>query len=58
MGVVGAFNWVDLMTTDHAGAKAFYTGLFDWTAQDQPAGGVGVYTMFSSGGVPVAGSGE
>ena len=58
MGVAGGFNWVDLMTTDHSGAKAFYTGLFGWEAQDQPAGDAGVYTMFLSGGVPVAGSGE
>ena len=58
MGVAGAFSWVDLMTTDHAGAKAFYTGLFGWEARDEPAGETGVYTMFLSGGLPVAGSGE
>ncbi len=58
MGVPGAFNWVDLMTTDHVGAKAFYTQLFGWDTQDQPAGDAGVYTMFLSDGLPVAGSGE
>jgi len=58
VGVAGAFNWVDLMTTDHPGARAFYTGLFGWDARDQPAGEAGVYTMFLSDGRPVAGSGE
>jgi predicted enzyme related to lactoylglutathione lyase len=57
VGVAGGFNWVDLTTTDYDGSKAFYTGLFGWEAQDQRAGEAGVYTMFRSGGVPVAGSG-
>jgi predicted enzyme related to lactoylglutathione lyase len=46
------------MTTDHAAAKAFYCRLFGWEAQDQPAGEAGIYTMFLSGGLRVAGSGE
>lgn len=58
MGVAGAFSWVDLMTTDHPGARAFYTGLFGWEARDQPAGEAGVYTMFLSDDRAVAGSGE
>lgn len=41
----GTFCWVDLQTTDPAGAKAFYTGLFGWEAEDLPAGEAGTYTM-------------
>jgi uncharacterized protein len=43
----GTFCWVDLQTTDPAGAKAFYTGLFGWEAEDMPAGDAGTYTMLS-----------
>jgi predicted enzyme related to lactoylglutathione lyase len=41
----GTFCWVDLATTDPAGAKAFYGGLFGWEAEDMPAGEAGTYTM-------------
>ena len=41
----GTFSWVDLMTTDPAGAKAFYGELFGWEAEDMPAGGSATYTM-------------
>ena len=41
----GTFCWADLMTTDPAGAKAFYGGLFGWEAEDTPAGEAGTYTM-------------
>ncbi|HTY41921.1 MAG TPA: VOC family protein [Thermoanaerobaculia bacterium] len=34
----GAFSWAELATTDAAGAKAFYTGLFGWTFTDGPMG--------------------
>ena len=34
----GAFSWAELATTDTAGAKAFYTGLFGWTFTDGPMG--------------------
>jgi predicted enzyme related to lactoylglutathione lyase len=41
----GTFCWVDLATTDPAGAKAFYGELFGWEAEDVPAGEAGTYTM-------------
>jgi predicted enzyme related to lactoylglutathione lyase len=34
----GTFCWIDLGTTDLAGAKKFYGGLFGWSFVDQPAG--------------------
>ncbi|MGB1013663.1 MAG: VOC family protein [Nannocystaceae bacterium] len=42
-----SFTWVELSTTDHAGAKHFYTELFDWSTFDAPATDHGVYTMFT-----------
>ncbi len=32
----GTFSWTDLATTDQDAAKAFYTGLFGWEAEDMP----------------------
>ena len=49
----GTFCWVDLGTTDPAGAKAFYGGLFGWEAVDMPASGM-TYTMLRLGGDDVA----
>ena len=44
---VGSFCWNELGTTDPAAAKAFYTGLFGWSAEDRPMpGDMGTYTMF------------
>jgi predicted enzyme related to lactoylglutathione lyase len=51
----GTPSWIDLATTDPAGAKAFYEGLFGWTAVDGPTD-TGVYTMFMLKGKPVAGA--
>ena len=45
--------WVDLATTDLKAAKAFYMGLFGWTAEDVPSP-QGPYTMFSLQGSLVA----
>jgi predicted enzyme related to lactoylglutathione lyase len=42
---LGTFCWVDLATTDPAGAKAFYGELFGWEAEDTLGGGGGTYTM-------------
>jgi uncharacterized protein len=53
----GLFNWVDLTTTDIAGAKAFYTALFGWEAVDLPTGMGTDYTMFRIAGYNVAGAG-
>lgn len=46
----GAFCWVDLATTDTAGAKAFYTKLFGWSACDLPTDQGMPYTMLTKGG--------
>lgn len=50
----GTFSWADLSTSDAAGAKAFYGGLFGWDAEDMP-GEMGTYTMFRLAGRDVAG---
>jgi hypothetical protein len=41
----GTFCWVELGTTDAAGAKKFYGELFGWAGSDQPVGPDLVYTM-------------
>lgn len=51
---VGAPCWIDVMTSDLAGATAFYTGLFGWTADD-PNPELGSYVNFRHDGVRVAG---
>lgn len=53
----GVFNWVDLMSSDVAAAKAFYAGLFGWEAEDRPIDDGGFYTMFNLNGKNVAGMG-
>jgi predicted enzyme related to lactoylglutathione lyase len=45
----GSFCWAELATNDVAGAKAFYTGMFGWTADEMPITG-GVYVMLESDG--------
>ena len=42
----GSFCWVELATTDQNAAKAFYSSLFGWTANDAPMGPGDFYTMF------------
>ncbi len=50
--------WVDLMSPDVDGAKAFYTSVFGWAADDQlDDDGNRIYVMFSLGGKNVAGLG-
>ena len=51
---VGAPCWVDLMTSDVDGSRAFYSELFGWTAAE-PTEEFGGYFNFSKDGVPVAG---
>ena len=46
----GTFCWVELGTTDSAGAKKFYTELFGWTFEDSPVGPGMIYTMLYSNG--------
>jgi uncharacterized protein len=48
--------WVDLMTTDQAAAKQFYTSLFGWQVIDTGEE-MGHYGMCEVGGQPVAGIG-
>lgn len=42
--------WFELGTTDQAAAKAFYGGLFGWTAKDNATGPGEYYTMFQRNG--------
>ena len=48
--VPGSFCWVELATTDSAGAKKFYSDLFGWSSHDDPVGPDMVYTMFQRDG--------
>ncbi len=49
----GTFCWVDLTTTDQDAAKAFYSGLFGWQADDRPVGDGVYYSMMILDGHPV-----
>jgi uncharacterized protein len=50
----GTFSWADLSTTDQDAAKAFYTGLFGWSYEDNPVGDGVVYSMAKVGDHHVA----
>jgi len=50
----GTFCWTDLTTTDQGAAKAFYSGLFGWKAEDLPVGEGFVYSMMRLNGKDVA----
>jgi predicted enzyme related to lactoylglutathione lyase len=50
----GTFCWTDLSTTDPEAAKAFYSGLFGWQAEDMPVGDGSVYSMQRVDGRDVA----
>lgn len=52
----GSFAWIELATTDPAGAKNFYTNLFGWKAEDMPMGPEMTYTMFRNNGKDVGGA--
>jgi len=43
----GTFCWVDLATTDPAGARTFYGELFGWDAEEAPEGEAWGYAMMS-----------
>lgn len=45
----GAFSWCELMTTDVAAAKVFYSGLFGWETEDMSMPGM-TYTVVKVGG--------
>ncbi|RYH05067.1 MAG: VOC family protein [Alphaproteobacteria bacterium] len=53
----GTFGWNELMTSDIAASKEFYSRVAGWTYQDMPMGEAGDYTLaFVAGNpVPVAG---
>lgn len=48
----GHFVWYELATTNMAAAKAFYTSVMGWGAQDMPGA---AYTLFTAQGTPVCG---
>ncbi len=50
----GIPNWVDLQTSDQAGAKQFYAALFGWDYDEQPMGDDAVYSMGTLRGKRVA----
>lgn len=50
----GAFSWNELLTTDVAGAKAFYGELLGWTLQDNNSHGM-PYTLAKIGEEMVGG---
>lgn len=48
------FCWNELMTTDAAAARDFYTKLFGWTTEEKPMGEF-TYTILKSGDTQVGG---
>ena len=50
----GAVGWCDLMTDDVDKARDFYTGVIGWDTEVMDVG-KGPYTVFKTGGRPVAG---
>jgi uncharacterized protein len=46
----GDFCWIELATTDQAGAKKFYSELFGWDIQEFPMGPNELYTIFQMDG--------
>ena len=51
----GTFSWVELLTSDAPGAKAFYEGVFGWEWDDVPLPEGGTYTLVLKDGKRVAG---
>jgi len=51
-----AFCWIELMTRDLEGAKAFYTGLFGWGTEESDAGMMGTYTQWMLDGEHAGGA--
>ena len=49
----GQFCWPELATSDLPAAKAFYTAVFGWTAEDKTVGPGFVYTMLKLRGLDV-----
>ena len=51
---LGHFAWYELITTDVAGAQAFYTNVVGWGAQDASVPGA-TYILFTAGDTVVSG---
>lgn len=51
----GTFSWVELMTTDEAGAKAFYAAVFGWQMDESPTPDGGHYVMLQVDGKDAGG---
>jgi predicted enzyme related to lactoylglutathione lyase len=52
----GAFSWCELVTTDLAASKTFYTAVFDWRPESYgPDDGPGGYTEWKLGDRSIAG---
>ena len=51
---LGKFIWCELMTTDTAGAQAFYAKVVGWTARDSGMPGM-AYTVLSAAGAGIGG---
>ena len=50
----GHFAWYELITTDVAGAQAFYTNVIGWDARDASMPGA-TYMLFTAGDAVVSG---
>jgi len=50
----GTLCWIELATTNQAGAKDFYSSLFGWTPVDSPMGPDAFYTIFQLNGQQAA----
>ena len=53
-GKQSSFVWYELMSSDVAAAKAFYTKVVGWKTQDMPMPGM-TYTLLSAGDTQVGG---
>jgi predicted enzyme related to lactoylglutathione lyase len=51
----GAFSWCELMTTDAAAAKDFYTKLFGWTTEEMSVTPGMTYTVVKTAGNGIGG---
>jgi uncharacterized protein len=51
----GVFGWCELMTTDPAAAKTFYTKLFGWTTEDMSVVPGMNYTVVKTAGNGIGG---
>ncbi len=54
-GAPGSRCWNELQTTDHAGAAAFYGGLFGWSARSSAGMMEGRYWLFEHEGAEIGG---